>query len=77
MCPPTTWQDGCELQVKSIVVQWSSQNMLIFRFCVLVAGFVSRTQNHKKLFEEMLQSSAAVEIPTLHVIGDTDRFAAD
>ena len=41
----------------------------------MVAGFVSRTLNHKGLFEKMLKDDhMKVTIPTLHVLGDTDRY---
>ena len=51
-------------------------NIRFLRFCVLVAGFVSRTLNHKGLFEKMLKDDhMKVTIPTLHVLGDTDRYA--
>ena len=47
------------------------------RFCVLVAGFVSRTQDHKKTFNAMIDDhQTKVSIPTLHVFGDTDRCSS-
>ena len=52
----------------------SEQLEFVLRFCVLVAGFVSRTKNHKELFENMLNDKkTAITIPTFHVFGDTDR----
>ena len=48
--------------------------MITSRFCVLVAGFVSRTQNHKEVFESLMKENmTGVTIPTLHVFGDTDK----
>ena len=50
------------------------QSMITSRFCVLVAGFVSRTQNHKEVFESLMrENKTGVTIPTLHVFGDTDK----
>jgi len=43
-----------------------------FRFCILVAGFMSRSLQHKIQFEDMSKSQK-IEIPTLHVFGDTDK----
>ena len=49
---------------------------MFFRFCVLVAGFMSRTQGHKKTFNAMIEEhQTKVSIPTLHVFGDTDRYS--
>merc|ERR1711913_198021 len=44
-----------------------------FKFAILVAGFVSRSRSHKAMCEEMLEQGSLVSIPTLHVIGETDR----
>ena len=52
----------------------SKPSMITSRFCVLVAGFVSRTQNPKEVFESLLkENTTGVTIPTLHVFGDTDK----
>lgn len=52
----------------------SKPSMITSRFSVLVAGFVSRTQNHKEVFESLMrENKTGVTIPTLHVFGDTDK----
>ena len=43
------------------------------RFCILVAGFVSRTMSHKEQFTALLKTEQLISLPTLHVFGDTDR----
>ncbi|KAI1290148.1 Esterase OVCA2 [Halotydeus destructor] len=39
-----------------------------FRFAILVSGFKSKTASHAKHYAEQ------IELPTLHVIGETDRI---
>ena len=45
----------------------------MFRFCILVAGFVSRTLQHRADFQGLKEAGESVSIPTLHVFGDTDK----
>ena len=59
-----------------IYLEFVEHLFIFFRFCVLVAGFISRTQSHKKTFNAMIEEhQTKVSIPTLHVFGDTDRYS--
>jgi len=69
-----SFSQGASLAAYYCVMQEMGNLDVCFRFCVLVAGFVSRTQNHRKVFEDMVKvHQKKVSIPTLHVFGDTDR----
>ena len=45
---------------------WLSDSSIKFDFAIFVAGFKSRQKDHEKFYD------VTIEIPTLHVIGDTD-----
>merc|ERR1719450_105077 len=69
-----SFSQGASIAAYLCVLQQMGQLDVSFKFCVLVAGFVSRTQDHKKTFNAMIDDhQTKVSIPTLHVFGDTDR----
>lgn len=44
-----------------------------FQFAVMVAGFRSRSSKHAEFFDQTNPLFRKVQIPTLHVMGDSDR----
>jgi len=69
-----SFSQGASLGAYLCVLQQMGKLNAEFKFCVLVAGFVSRTQNHKEVFESLMrENKTGVTIPTLHVFGDTDK----
>lgn len=43
-----------------------------FKFAILVGGFLPRAQDLKELYD----TCSSIQIPSLHVIGDTDQFVS-
>eukprot|EP00092_Neocalanus_flemingeri_P090151 GFUD01114159.1.p1 GENE.GFUD01114159.1~~GFUD01114159.1.p1 ORF type:complete len:421 (+),score=114.93 GFUD01114159.1:57-1319(+) len=67
------FSQGASLAAHLCVLQETGKLNSNFKFCILVAGFVSRTLQHKSVFQTMQQTEGSVTIPTLHVFGDTDK----
>jgi len=67
------FSQGASLAAHLCLLQQNGNLGSNFKFCILVAGFVSRTMKHRELFQAMQQSGQAITIPTLHVFGDTDK----
>jgi len=67
------FSQGASLAAHLCVLQQNGNLGTNFKFCILVAGFVSRTLQHRELFLALQQSGECVIIPTLHVFGDTDK----
>jgi len=67
------FSQGAALAAHLCVLQETGKLNSSFKFCVLVAGFVSRTLQHREIFQAMQHSGHSVTIPTLQVFGDTDK----
>jgi len=67
------FSQGASLAAHLCVLQHTGKLGSKFKFCILVAGFVSRTLQHREVFQALQQSGESVSIPTLHVFGDTDK----
>jgi len=67
------FSQGASLAAHLCVLQETGKLKSNFKFCVLVAGFVSRTLQHRSVYQAMKGSGLSVTIPTLHVFGDTDK----
>jgi len=67
------FSQGASLAAHLCLLQQNGNLGSNFKFCILVAGFVSRTLKHRELFQALQHSGQAISIPTLHVFGDTDK----
>ena len=67
------FSQGAALAAHLCVLKQLGQLKSDFKFCILVAGFVSRTLQHQEIFETMLSAGVRISFPTLHVFGDTDK----
>jgi len=67
------FSQGGALAAHLCVLQQTGKLNSSFKFCIIVAGFVSRTLQHRSVYLAMQQSGISVTIPTLHVFGDTDK----
>jgi len=67
------FSQGAALGASLCALQEAGYLQYSFKFCILVAGFVSRNFWHEEIFKSLKKSEMVVSIPTLHVFGSTDQ----
>jgi len=68
-----SFSQGASLAAYYCLLQHLGKLDVNFKFCILVAGFVSRTLSHKEQFSGLVDNDNKISLPTLHVFGQTDR----
>jgi len=67
------FSQGAALGGLLLAKQEMGQLDLGIKFAILVSAFISRCGNHSDSYEEMLKSQKKIQIPTLHIMGHTDK----
>jgi len=72
------FSQGASLAGHLCLLQHLGRLPFTFRFAILVAGFTSRTSGHERNWKELEhlepgEGGSLVSLPTLHVMGETDR----
>jgi len=80
----TAWQGGCydglfafsqgaSLGAHLCLLQHLGRLPIEFKFAILVAGFASRSSSHQEDWQAAKAGGGQVNLPTLHMIGETDK----
>lgn len=68
-----SFSQGASLGAQLCVLQEMGKLEYSFKFAILVAGFMSRAEQHMAVYDSLDKEGKTVSIPTLHVFGETDK----